>query len=99
MEKAPPPATKMTVGLPSPEQFRCSLRPPMSINWPGGGYFGGTCSCGVCEETARPMIRTGTAKRNRTSLNSLLGLYEGSSKEFRTKIPVIPFQLRLQERQ
>ena len=38
MENAPPPAIKMTLGDPFPVQYRCNLRPPPSVIWPGDGY-------------------------------------------------------------
>jgi hypothetical protein len=41
MEKAPPPAIRITVGVPSPVQYKCSLRRPMSIKRPGGEYDSG----------------------------------------------------------
>src|SRR5579863_10025448 len=57
MEYAPPPATRMTAGLPLPVQCRCSLRPPMSTSRPGGGYPCDNCGWPRnCAAAASPMI-------------------------------------------
>lgn len=76
MENAPPPAIRITVGLPFPVQCRCSWRPPISISRPGGGCSSAAGPCArACAKMSNPRIRA----RERRILHSSL---EASRSKF-----------------
>jgi len=83
MEKAPPPAIRITVGVPLPVQYKCSLRWPISIKRPGGAYDSGdTFSCvqaGVVSATMTTAVLRSDRNGRESPLRGIRRLNQESS--------------------
>ena len=93
MEKAPPPAIRITVGVPLLVQYKCSLRRPMSIKRPGGGYDTGDAFCCMQAGVVNATMTTAVLRSDRTGGGSPMKRIRRLNQE--SSIKTAPVQRRM----